>query len=231
MARISRGALTKLEIIQAASRHFLENGYTNTSVKAICNDLNMSTGNLTFYFPTKEHLLDVLVDLLCEFQWKLMDEEAQEGYSSVMAICLELTAMAVMCEEDEIAKDFYLASYSSPIALATIRKNDAKRAMEVFRSYRPEWTETDFAEAEILVSGIEYATLMTTDDGVPLEKRIAGALGNILGIYGVPAEIRDKKIARVLALDYRAIGRRALKEFKEYVQQANEQAFLDLLKG
>lgn len=231
MARISRSALTKLEIIQAACRNFLENGYTNTSVKMICNELGMSTGNLTFYFPTKEHLLDVLVDLLCEFQWKLMEEEAQEGYSSVMAICLELTTMAVACEEDAITKDFYLSAYSGPITLATIRRNDVKRAQEVFRSYRPDWDENDFAEAEILVSGIEYAILMTTDDGVSLEKRIAGALGNILGIFGVPPEIRDMKIAKVLALDYREIGRRTLKEFKEYVEQANEQAFLDLLKS
>ena len=48
---------TKLEIIQTATRMFLENGYSTTSIKAIANALDMSTGHLTFYFPTKEQHL------------------------------------------------------------------------------------------------------------------------------------------------------------------------------
>ena len=68
----------------------------------------MSTGNMTFHFPTKEHLLAELVDMLCDFQWKLMEREAADGYSSIMAICLELVSMAAACEEDEIVRDFFL---------------------------------------------------------------------------------------------------------------------------
>ena len=53
-----------------ASRQFLEKGYSATTVAAISKELAMSPGNLTFHFPTKEHLLAELVDLLCSFQWK-----------------------------------------------------------------------------------------------------------------------------------------------------------------
>ena len=52
MARINRSALTKLEIVRVASRLFLEQGYSATSAKAVCKELDMSPGNLTFYFPT-----------------------------------------------------------------------------------------------------------------------------------------------------------------------------------
>ncbi len=230
MARINKSELTKLEIIQAASRHFLTNGYSNTPVKTICQDLDMSTGNLTFYFPTKEHLLGTLVDIFCDFQWKLMEEEAQEGVSSIMAVCLEFVALAVMCEEDAVAKDFFLSAYTSPISLESIRKNDVTRAKEVFKEYRADWSDVQFAEAEILVSGIEYGTLMTAGAEVPLEIRIAGALDAILALYGVPTELRETKIRKALSMDYRAVGRRALKALREYVEQVNEQAFLDLLK-
>ena len=48
---------TKLEIVQTATKMFLEKGYTATSIKTIADALDMSTGHLTFYFPTKEHLL------------------------------------------------------------------------------------------------------------------------------------------------------------------------------
>ena len=55
-------------------------------------------------------------------------------------------------------------------------------------------------EAEILCSGIEYATLMTANDPVTLETRISGALNNILGIYGIPEETRKQKIQKVFAM-------------------------------
>ena len=229
MAR-KRANTTKLEIIQVACRMFLEKGVSATSVKAISDELGISTGNLTFYFPAKEHTLAVLVELLCDFQWAVMEREANEGVSSIMAICLELTAMAAMCEEDEIAKDFYISAYSSPLCLDIIRKNDTARAKKVFSAYCPDWSDEQFAEAEVLVSGIEYATLITAGDPVSLETRIAGALNTILSVYNVPQETRRMKIEKVLALDYRSIGKRLLGDFKAFVEETNEQAFEALLK-
>lgn len=219
---------TKYEIIRLATHLFLEKGYSVTSPKMISQELDISTGNITYYFPTKDHLLAVLVEMLCDFQWKMMEEEAQEGLSSIMALCLELAAMVAICEEDVIARDFYISTYSSPMCLDIIRKNDAKRAKKIFREHRPLWTDTQFEEAEILVSGIEYATLMTEGVSVPTETRITGALNNILGIYNVPAQTRQAKIDRVLAMDYRQIGRSVLKGFRKFVDEANEQAFLAL---
>lgn len=231
MARISKSQLTKLEIIQVATRMFLERGYTKTTTAAICNELEMSKGNLTFHYPTKEHLLAVLVDMLCEFQWKLMEHEADEGISSVMAVCLELMSMASACEENEVAKDFFISAYSSPVTLDIIRKNDAERAKKVFADYCENWTDEQFAEAEILVSGIEYATLMTTDDTVPLDVRITGALNQIMMIYNVPEELRKIKIQKVVAMDYRNIGKRILNEFIEYVEKVNEDAFTEIINS
>lgn len=230
MARIDRSTLTKLKIVQEASKQFLVKGYSQTTISAISKELDMSPGNLTFHFTTKEHLLAELVDLLCDFQWKLMEEEANEGYSSIMAICLELTSMASACEDDSVIKDFFISAYTSPMCLEIIRKNDTKRAKNVFKDYCPDWTDEQFAEAEILCSGIEYATLMTANDPVTLETRINGALTHILGVFGIPEEIRNQKIQKVFAMDHRSLGKRVLKEFREYVEQANEQAFLNLLK-
>lgn len=230
MARIDKGALTKVEIITEATKRFLENGYSNTTVSAIAKGLGMSQGNLTFHFPTKEHLLAILVDMLCDFQWKRMEKEADDGVSSIMAICLELTSMASACECDETIKDFFLSAYTSPLCLDIIRKNDTKRAKEVFGTYCSDWTDEQFAEAEILISGIEHATLMVAGNPVPLEKRIEGALDSILGIYGIPEETRKIKLQKVFAMDYMSLGKRVLTDFKEYVVQANDQAFYELVK-
>lgn len=221
---------TKYEIIQVASEFFLNKGVSQTSPQMIAAELDMSTGNITYYFKNKEHLLAVFVEMLCDFQWKMMEKEADDGHSSIMAICLELTAMAAICDTNAAAKDFYLSTYSSPMCLEIIRKNDTARAKEVFAQYCPDWTDEQFAEAEVLVSGIEYATLMTVGDPVSLETRIAGALNGILQIYKLPEETRRVKIRRVLAMDYRAIAERMLTELKQFVIDTNEQALAALYR-
>ena len=223
---------TKYEIIQEGTRLFLEKGYSNTTPKLICDTLDISTGNLTYYFPTKEHLLAELVDMLCRFQAKTIQDMVEEdGVTSLLAVCIELTSMAAMSEESEIAKDLFLSSYSSPICLEIIRRNDAKRSKLVYKEFCTGWSEQQFVEAETLVSGIEYATLMTTGDSSPLEIRIAGALNSILMIYNVPEELRKQKIEKALSMGYRTQGRYVLDKFTEFVEQTNEHTFEELLSG
>lgn len=220
---------TRLEIIQVATEMFLKRGFSETSMKAIADELDISTGNLTFYFPTKEHLLSVLAESMCNFQWQQMRHTVDEGKTSLMALCLELLVMATMSEENEVIKDFYLATYSHPMTLDIIRKNDAARAKIVFADYCPDWTDEQFREAEVLVSGIEYATLMTTEASSPLNVRIEGALNSIMMIYQVPEETRQMKLEKIRSIDYSLLGRHVLQEFMDYIEQVNEQAFEDLL--
>lgn len=210
---------TKDKIIRTSTRMFLECGYTATSVKMISDELGISKGNFTFYFHSKEDVLAVLVEWLCDFQRKLMEQEAGEGMSSLLSICLELMSMAAACEENEVAKDFFVSAYQSPKCLEIIHNNDTARAKEVFAGFCSDWTDEQFREAEILVAGIEHATLNAIDKTVSLETRISGALNTIMTIYKVPEEIRKIKIEKVLAMDYRSIGKRIFKEFKEYVEQ------------
>ncbi|MBE6799718.1 MAG: TetR/AcrR family transcriptional regulator [Ruminococcaceae bacterium] len=222
---LKKSEKTKRDILRTAIQLFFENGYSNVSPNAISKELNISTGNLTYYYPTKEHLLSVLVDDLCKFQRKLIDDETKEGISSVMAVCLELMTMASACESNPIAKDFFISSYQSPVTLKIIRENDTERSKEVYKEYCKGWTDEQFEEAEILVSGIEYATLMSLDEHVSLETRISGALDKILIIYGVPEDLRKIKIQKALSYDYKNIGERIFKEFKEYVDEATSLRF------
>lgn len=214
--------LTRLEIIQTGTRMFLEKGYTTTSSRALCSELNISPGTFTHYYPTKEDVLAVLIGMLADFQWKMVTKTVNEGETAITAICLELTAMAAMCEEDPIAKDMYISAYTLQKPLDIIRKSDARRARIVFREFCKDWTDEMFDEAETLVSGIEYATLMKTSTSAPLEARISGAMNTILYIYNVPAERRQHKIEKSLGMDYRKLGRQMLSDFKQYVSEMTE---------
>ena len=218
-----------MQIVRKATEMIIEKGYSNTTFRGIAKELDMNSGLITFYFPSKDHLLALLVEKLCDFQRKLIAEEIDEGISSVLAICLELMTMAAAAEEEEIAKDFFVSSYQSNMCLEIIQKNDCERAKEVFGSFNPGWSENNFKEAETLVSGIEYATLNTNANSAPLETRIAGALNAILSIYNVPAETRAIKIEKVLNMDYRRLGRRIFREFQEFIESENRSDFEKLL--
>lgn len=224
MAHINKKrTATRLEIIQTAAHSFVQNGYTNTRFTQLSKELDMSLGNITHYFPTKEHLFAEIVEELFDYQNIMTEQATEEGKSSLLAYCLELTAMAAVCEEDEVAREFYATSYTLPLTLALIRENDAARTKRIFAEFRPDWTDEDWRMTESLVSGIEYATIMTTEQEIPLETQIEYSLNMILFAYGVPKELRDVKIKKVLAMDYRELGRKLLVGFRDYISQVNEE--------
>ena len=213
---------TRLQIIQLAARLFIDEGYHNTSFSRISRILDVSPGNITFYFKTKEHLLAVLVDELLDFQRLMMEYAADEGKSSLLAYCLELTAIAAICEENAAAREFYISAYTSEMTLSLIRENDTRKTKEIFLPFCPEWTDENWSATENVVSGIEYATIMTKEADTPLPVQIERALNSIMLLYGVPEDLRKIKIQKVLSMDYRAMGRRILAEFREYIDKVNE---------
>lgn len=213
---------TRLEIVRLAAKLFIEEGYSKTTMKKIADALDVSPGNITFYFPTKDHLLAVLVDELFDFQNMLMEKAVEEGEKSLLAYCLELTTIAAACEESEVARDFYLSSYSAAYTLQRIRANDVLKTKRVFGEFCPDWSDEKWIATENIVSGIEFATIMTRESETPLSLQIECALDAILTVYQVPRDVREKKIAKVLAMDYRAMGVSILGEFRAYIEKVNE---------
>lgn len=227
---LSRSATTtKYEIIQVASEFFMNVGYSNTSPKMIAEKLGLSTGNITYYFPTKEHLLSVVVGMLCDFQWKMLEYEADHGFDPAASICLETMTVAVACNQSEIARDFFIATFQSELCRNYLRENHVRRAKELFAEQCSGWTDEQFHEAELLVMGLQYAAIIPTDAEVHFEMRIAGALNQILSIYNIDEKTRQKGIENVLSRDCRDISKRVLRGFVSFVEKTNEQTLEDRL--
>lgn len=222
---------TRASIIKAASELFFEKGFSKTTSTEVSKKAEISTGNLTFYFPTKEHILAVLTEMMCDFQWRAMQTLTDEGNTSLLAYCLELTMMVAISDEIPEMHDFLTAAYKHPMTLDFIRKNDTEKIKRVFKEYTDSWSDEHFTECEDLISGIEYATLMRTEHSTSVEYRIKGALNTVMSLFGVPEQVRRTKIDKVLSMDYRAIGSRVYEEFKEYVTRTNEQALDEVLKN
>lgn len=214
---------TKLEIICTATRLFLEEGYTNVTIEKIAREVGISKGNCAFHYPTKEHMLTELIRYLCEFQWKMLDEEIVTGNTALIAYLFEITAMAGSCYEDPVARDLYVSAYVSPMSLALIRESDTAKVRGIFEEYCPDWNDTDFILAENIVSGIEYS-IFTTErtQGIPLGQKIERCLETIMMIYQVPEKVRQETLSKVAEMDYRKMGQRLLEEFNAYMENMSK---------
>jgi len=160
-----------------------------------------------------------------------MENAADEGRSSLLAYCLELTTMVAVGEEIPQMYDFFIAAYAHQIPLDIIRANDVEKIKKVFAEYTEGWDDERFIETEALISGIEYATLSSTEHSASMEHRIEGALNTIMMLFDVPEETRKMKVAKVLAMDYRAIGRKVYENFKRYVTETNEHNLEEISKS
>lgn len=204
---------TKYEILQCATKLFLEKGYTDTYVTTIAKELQISTGNLTFWFPTKEHILAELVRELFAFQWGV---EGQEDF--LQSYLFELVLIASVCEDNPNIKDLILAVYTHPMSLGIIREKDTKRAKNIFGEYCPAWADRDYVLAENVASGIEYSMLVTENtENITFEQRVTSALDAIMRIYEVPKEERKKLLSEVMATDYRSKGSLVFEQFCGFV--------------
>ena len=215
------GTTTKYEIVQTASEFFFTKGFSNTSPRMIAEKLGLSTGNITYYFKSKEHLLLTTVEELCNFQWNMLEAEIDKGIGSAASICLETMIVAVACKESEIARDFFLATFQSELCRNHLRQNHVDRAKKIFAAECDGWTDEQFHQAELLIMGLQYAAIVPTDAKVPLKMRLSGALNQILSIYNVDEKTRQEEIQKVLDKDCREISKRVLEAFTDFVKKKN----------
>lgn len=210
---------TRYKILLCATNLFLERGYTNTYVTTITNSLKISTGNLTFHFPTKEHILAELIMELNAFQHQLVEQNDSTEESLIKAYLLELAMFASICEENANIRDLSIAAYTHQLSLSNIRENDTQRAMLTFKEFCPNWTETDFIQAENVVSGIEYAMFRRENtESLSLEQIITSSIDSIMKIYEIPETVRRSIIAEVISEDYRGMGSLVFDRFKKYIK-------------
>jgi AcrR family transcriptional regulator len=85
-ARIDVASLRREQIIEAAVAVITEQGLQNLSLSEIEKKAEMSRGQLTYYFPTKEAILLAVFDRLVS----LMGQQ-QEPRDGAPAVCLEPT--------------------------------------------------------------------------------------------------------------------------------------------
>ena len=222
MARHKRVSPLRDEILKKACVLFLERGYTATTIAAISKELDISTGNLTYHFPTKEHLLLDIVNEMCSFQWKRSWKHIGKDASPVLSYALEIAMQTALCEYDDIARDFYVSAYSHPLVLAEIRDWCSSKAKKQFLKYLPEWQEVDYAFAGIHSTGIQLAALLAEcNEIVTLHGKIEDTAQSLLKLYNIPEEEYKDAVETVLKMDYVSMGKEMFNDFKKHIENSD----------
>ncbi len=207
----------QINVVRAATKLFLENGYTKTSFKMIEKLSGVKVGNITYYFHSKEELLKILVEELMDYHATILDDFYEKENDVLFAYALEVAIQIALCENNRNAWDLYYNSYDLPQTYKHIKSWAAEKNYNLFSSRLPDWTEHDFKSVEEVASGIEFAALKSVSDrNFALDKKISLFLNSLLMLYNVSEEERKKTIEKVLALDYEQI---AVDMFDKFVKR------------
>lgn len=67
MKRSNKGIITQQKILRTAKELFYNKGFSDTTVKEICNQSNVKLGTFTYYYSTKEALIsDIYVEYVAK---------------------------------------------------------------------------------------------------------------------------------------------------------------------
>ncbi len=209
---------TQKAIINSATRNFLVHGFHKTSAKMICEEVGISPGNLTFWYPTKADMLLEFSRNIMNYHTKFIEYNKSKKAEPLFTYCLEIVVQIVLCEERENIRDVYYSMYSEPLTLAYLKDWTAEKNLGVLGSYLPDWDLKRFRRAANVTCCIERSALAEpcTED-YTLEDKIWLTLTCLLKIYDFEKEQRDKVITEILATDYRKIKDGMLKELDEFL--------------
>lgn len=80
MARTTKTTVERrLEIIQTAEKLFRENGYSNTPVDAIIQEMGVAKGTYYYYFKSKEDVLEAIVEYQLSQLVQMAEQIANDG--------------------------------------------------------------------------------------------------------------------------------------------------------
>lgn len=205
---------TEKKILKTAIRLFLENGYSNTTLKSISQECGLRQGTIAYHFHTKEDMLYYLIQALTEFHGGIIDNGISRSKDILFSYAAEIAIQIALCETDRKAWDLYYSAYSRFKTFEFIKSWAAREHYILFRDRLPEWTESDFRDKEHIASGIELSMFYSPCDRFfTLEKKISLALDSMMLLYNIPEKERTETIEKILKLDCCSIGKEMFERF------------------
>lgn len=163
MARRYDSREAKRRILSACVKLFIERGYKETTMNDILSAADVSCGTFQNIFKTKSGVLFELVRFMFEEQFSQAAEIAEKE-KPYLIYAAETAVQIALVERSENLRQIYTVAYNTPRAAEYIYQQTLTKLFELFSSYLPTFSESDFYELEIGTAGIMRGYMMRPCD-------------------------------------------------------------------
>lgn len=207
-------------VLYAATKLFLEKGYSATSLREIAAAADMNTGSLMHLFSSKEKLLSDLVLYVLEGQFQAAEQlVAGQTDDKLLIWAVETTLQLYIAESNEHIRELYMASYSLPSTSELIQRTISKKMMHHFADLHPNFEEKDFYEIEIATSGIIRGFMsVPCDIYFTMERKVNRFLEVAFLVYRAPDEKIADAIAFVKRFDFVSATKNAIESMTSQLE-------------
>ncbi len=216
------GMSTKDKILYAAAALFWEKGYEKTAMVEIAARAGVNRGSVFFAVKNKENLLRILVSFVLESMFSSSYLITGKTDDPILNYTAETALQLYMAESREEVRELAAVAYTLPTTSDLIYRKTAKRLLELFGTYNPDWEEKDFYEHEI-ASGSIMRGYMTKpcDLYFTMERKMRLFLETTLTIYNIPKEKAKEAIQFLSGFDFEDIAERAIKNMLDILKTKN----------
>ena len=202
---------TKKKILTACVKLFLEEGYKNTTVSRIIEEVEVARGSYLNLFPTKDKILLELTQTMFGGQFDVARSIANRNLPPVFAYAVETAIQLTLTELNENLREIYIEAYTIPDTAEYIYLHTTAELRQIFGTNFPNYSDSDFYEMEIGTAGLMRNYMARKCDiHFPLERKLSRFLTAAMRVYLVPEEDQEKVLAFIGSIDIQAISAKVM---------------------
>ena len=213
---------TRDKTLYAGATLFFEKGYEKTTIVDIADRAGVNRGSVVFAIKNKENLLYTLVSFVLESVFYSSHLLVGKTDDPVLRYAAEAALQLYMAESRDEVRELAVMTYTLPTTSELVYHKTAKRIMELFGAYNPDWAEKDFYEREIATGSIMRGYMAKPCDlYFTMERKMRLFLETTLLLYNVPEEKADEAEAFLSGFDFKAIADRAMDRMLDVLKAQN----------
>lgn len=204
---VAEMAVKRAHIISCAAKLFLENGYSNATMRDIAKSADVPVSAVYRLLGEKEALLCELVKFVLQRQFDATSELVKGiTEDKILYYAAETTLQLYLVESNENIRDLYATAYSLSGSMQLIQTTITEKLMYVFKEHLPNYEEKDFYKKEIASGGIMRGFMtIPCDMWFTMDQKVEAFLENTFLLYHVPDRKIKEAIKFVSQFDYKAV--------------------------
>ncbi len=198
---------SRKRILSACVKLFIEKGYKNTTMAEIVKEAECSNSTFQNLFHSKSGVLMDLVEFMFANQFTTARMIVPEGAKPIYVYAVETAIQLTIAELNENIREIYVEAYTFPKTAEYIFEKTSDELYNIFGSYLPDNSRSDFYEIEIGTAGIMRSYMAKPCDMYfTLEKKLKRFLSMSLGAFLVPEEERSQVVSYMTNVDIRSVA-------------------------